>query len=214
MSSNDNTNLYIIFASTPFRVGSFIRMVTKHKYNHAAITFDKDLGSWYSFARRYKNAPFYGGFVSESGLRYKMQNKYTHIKVCKLSLSSDDVDIIHNYIKEMKAHSNEYVYNMFSAFLFPFSKKLNINNAYTCVEFVVSVLSKVDSRIKTDNYYSIIDLENIYNDKLMYEGLYEIPKDIVNWEEDTFMEHRTFLSNTYNTILSLFKLTRLYFATK
>jgi hypothetical protein len=66
--------VYIVFSSTPYRIGKFIRRLTREAYNHVSIALDPDLTKMYGFARRYYRTPFYGGFVRESLSRYHQVN--------------------------------------------------------------------------------------------------------------------------------------------
>ena len=195
-------------------MSKFIRTITKNEYNHAAISFDIELKTLYSFARHYKKAPFYGGFVTESCLRYNVEKHFSNIKVYAIPLTKKDEECLSDYLNYFKSHPDKYLYNMFSAILVPFRKKIVINNAFTCVEFVTSILSLIDERINILDYYSIADLENLYQDKLIYEGIFETTKDVSNWSNDTFLESNGLTTNAFYTARSFYRLASNYIQKK
>lgn len=210
MNTKAQSNLYIIISSTPYKMGRFIRTVTRNEYNHAAISFDIELKTLYSFARHHKKAPFYGGFVTESCLRYNVKKSFSNIKVYAIPLSKKDSEHLIEYLESFKSQPDKYLYNLFSAILVPFHKKIIINNAFTCVEFVISILSLVDDRINIFDYYSISDLEKLYHDKLIYKGIFETTKDVSNWSTDTFLEGNRLTTNTFYTAKSFYRLASNY----
>ena len=71
----EEKKLYVVFSATPLKVGSMIRTVTGEKYNHVSISFSPRLKTLYSYARYYKKAPLYGGFVKENAERYQNKGK-------------------------------------------------------------------------------------------------------------------------------------------
>ena len=78
--------IYVVFSSTPYKIGKTIRMLTGEKYNHVSISLDAELTQMYSFARRYYKTPFYGGFVKESLSRYQLNQNKATIKICKMGV--------------------------------------------------------------------------------------------------------------------------------
>jgi len=156
-------SIYVIFFSTPFRIGAVIRKFTKNKYNHSAISLDADFSKVYSFARYNKNNPLYGGFIHESLLRYNNKGMTAEIKICEIPITKEEYENIEEYIQKVNDSKQEYIYNLYSALSYVFEKKIQINKSYTCVEFVLKILSKYCHILNIDNnkFYSILDLENI-----------------------------------------------------
>ena len=92
--------IYVILSSTHCRVGSFIRLVTRNKYNHASISLDPDFKKLYSFARYHQDAPLYAGFTEESPLRYKNNYKYAGIKIYKIPVTKKQYNNTKKHIKK------------------------------------------------------------------------------------------------------------------
>ena len=135
---------YIAFLLTPFGTGKIIRTVTGFPYNHTGISFSPEMKYFYSFARYYKKAPFYAGFVKESALRYNNNGKIAKIKICAVPVSEENYNNAKKHIEDITEHSEEYIYNLISVITFPFRKSVKIKKSYTCIEFVLSMLMRFD----------------------------------------------------------------------
>jgi len=196
------TYLYIVFSSTPFKMGKMIRFVNRFNYNHVSISLDGGLNMLYSFARHYKTAPFYGGFVKEACLRYKNADSYANIEVCALPISDIQQDKIHNYLTNMDQNSNLYVYNMLSAIGTVLGKKVKMQHAFTCVEFITDLLEKCDIGVGTDtnNYYTIKDIFDKVCGYSVYGGSVTKYLSDSGWQEDTFPLEKSLFSRARLTL--------------
>lgn len=178
--------LYIVFSATPYRVGSIIRFFTKNRYNHVSVSFHQNLQTLYSFARYHKNAPLYGGFVRESCLRYRRGDKYANIKVCRIPVSDEQKNAIKEYIESL----DEKCYNLISVPFALIKKKYRAIRAYTCVEFVVSLLCEAKiGAFCEEKFYSINDLEQQLSEYAVYEGSFKTIAKGSTWGRDKFPEH-------------------------
>lgn len=200
--------LYIVFSSTPGKMGKFIRTMTHYPYNHVAVSLDKDLKTLYSFARHYRNAPFYGGFVKESRLRYLKNGNFASVKVYALPVTEDKLEAVKNYIKSVEEEADRYVYNMLSAACSPIKKRVCLSYAFTCVEFVVDLLSicEITKDLKTRNFCSIETLDNTLN---VYSAeCYPITRVIngSSWDGDTYPTNKSLWKRTCLTVKSNGKL--------
>lgn len=178
-------NLYIIFSSTPLKLGKLIRAVTHSKYNHISICTDEKLEHFYSFARYYKNAPLYGGFTEESALRYQ----YCDLKIFKLSLTREQMERVKNHIAYLQASEKVYIYNTFSALAAMFHLKIYIPYAYTCVEFAADILIRYcNLHADLQKFYSINRLELILEQS---HDVQVLPVQVLSgssWGNDHFPE--------------------------
>ena len=186
--------IYVIFSSTPYKMSKFIRAFTRNFYNHVSVSIDPNLECFYSFARKNKRAPFYGGFVQESKLRFVNKNKYSVIKIAKIPVNEKQFEKVSEILSNMKEHSEAYIYNTVSALVSVFGKKVTIKNAYTCVEFVMYLLRNAEIIENVNPYknYSIRMLEILLNDYTSFEGEIEISHE--SWGEDKFNESKTTVS--------------------
>lgn len=165
-----NKNLYVVFSATPLKMGSMIRSVTGEKYNHISLSFDPELKTMYSFARHYKKAALYGGLVRETPARYRHNGKTADVFVCALPITEREESVIKNRVREMLSAPQSCHYNMFSAATSVFSHRVFIKNCYTCVEFIVHILSRIVPEICETEFYSVEDVRQILKGYEIYSG--------------------------------------------
>ncbi len=178
--------IYILFAATPYKTGSFIRHVLHNRYNHVALSFNENLSEMYSFSRYHANAPFFAGFVKESFNRYEWHGSFSDIKICRLSVSDKKYDFLKKHIERMRSHSKAYVYNYYSAAMTPLHHRVRIRNAYTCVEFVGDLISMADVNVRMGDFHSIPGLEKICAPYVIYEGSARTYPAVGSWKGDAF----------------------------
>ncbi len=203
--------LYVIFSSTPYKIGKFIQTVTGYPYNHVAVSLDAKPQTLYAFARHYKNTPFYGGFVLESGKRYQYKGHWAQSKVCAIPITPRQYHQIRSYLEQMNRHANQYLYNMFSAVCYPLHKKIHLRQAFTCVEFAVELLDKfqIPVGVTADRFYSIKDLADCLQPYLVYTGPVTGYLSDATWARDTFPLRQNLWSKAYLTVSANQKLLHL-----
>jgi len=211
-------NIYIVFSSTSTKMGSLIRFVTRYKYNHVSLSFDKNIHTLYSFARYNKTIPLVGGFVEESVLRYYDDNKnWAQVKICEIPISVEKHDKLQEYIKKIKTKSDEYIYNSFSAALVPLHKKIKIKNSFTCLEFIDFILDEfnIESSVNSKKFCSVFDLDCLLSKYLVYEGSLDFQADIIGWGNDDFAYTKASKARATIKTVKHFKrlLTRMIFKT-
>jgi len=162
--------LYIIFASTPYKIGKMIRRITGDTYNHACIALDENLEQMYGFARRYYHTPLYGGFVRESISRYHVNGESAQMRVCRIPVTEEQYKTLSQLLADMLKRQEHYIYNHLSALCALFHKPLKIKDAFICVEFVVHILHSVGIPLDPNHYYSVGDLEALMRPYEFYTG--------------------------------------------
>ena len=211
LACNDQKSVYIIFSHTHTRIGALIRLVTRHEYNHVSVALDGDFKTMYSFTRYYKNAPFVAGFSEESPLRYcSNTDEVTNVKVCKIPVSAEKHAQISEYLRAVQRDSDKYLYNLFSAALYPAGRRVQIRNSYTCIEFAIHVLSTfyVADGIYDHRFYKIIELENLLDRYKMYEGDLSGIAHPDGWGNDgyqVYIRRRTLMFSSAKRLGRLFK---------
>lgn len=163
-------HIYIVFSSTPYRIGKLIRRATGEEYNHVSIALDERLTRMYSFARRYYRTPFLGGFVKESLSRYHVNGEATHIRMCRLEVTDKQYSALEHKLEEMYARREHYLYNHLSAITALFRKTVKLRDAYTCVEFAVPMLQSFGIAVEPAKYYTVGDLEKLLSGNVIYTG--------------------------------------------
>lgn len=197
-------NMYIVFSSTPFKVGRMIRAFTGEEYNHVSIMFDYEFNEAYSFGREHIDTPFYGGLIKDSISRYKHKNKKAYINVCKIAVDDESYLKALLTVRRMYENKSSYVYNLFSAAVALFHRKWLISNAFTCVEFCTYVLGMVTDKIDTNRFYSVEGLLDVFKENSIYEGEF----NFAGAEDKEYKKHhgrRAAVKVTANAVLELIK---------
>lgn len=165
-----NKMIYVVFSATPLKIGTMIRFVTRGQYNHVSFSFDPRLKTLYSYARYHKSAPFYGGFVKESPARYKNKDIQATVFVCALPVDEQKYNLIQKRIRAMEQSPYKYRYNLLSAATSPLSKRVIVPDCYTCIEFVVSLLSMAFDGFCETDFYEIEELRKKLMPYCVYSG--------------------------------------------
>lgn len=147
--------LYILVSATPYRMGRWIRRVTGEPYNHVSIATEEDFKRCYSFARRYYRTPFYGGFVEEHPSRYHHNGDAAEVRLYRLPLTQAQWDRLQSLLAGMRQQPERYLYNHLSALAAPLHVRVRVRDAFTCAEFVVSVLSALGFDFDAGRFYTI-----------------------------------------------------------
>ena len=148
-------SLYVLFSATPYRMGKCIRFITGEPYNHVSIATEEDLRECYGFARRYYETPFYGGFVTERPSRYIHNGRVSKIRLYRLPLTNAQWLKLDTLLQSMRSQPERYLYNHLSAMMAPMHLKVKVRDAFTCAEFVVSVLNRLGFDFDATRFYTI-----------------------------------------------------------
>lgn len=167
-------DVYVVFSSTPYKIGKFIRIFTGEFYNHVSIMFDENMLEAYSFGRKHVDTAFYGGIIKDSVSRYKKNGVVADVSICRISVDDDAYSNALNMAKTMYENKQYYVYNFFSAVVSIFQKRIFIENSFTCVEFCAFILSMMTDKIQKNGFYSVEDLYEIFKEFSVYKGEFNI----------------------------------------
>lgn len=163
-------HLYVVFSSTPYKIGRMIRFFTHTSYNHVSVSLDPRLRTMYAFARRFYRTPFYGGFVIETPSRYRIGKNNAHIKVCRIPISQESYDTLQAHFAYMSAQKEQYLYNHFSVLGVFIRKRIRVKDAYMCIEFCIDALKMAGLPVDPIKYYSIKQAETFLAPYVIYTG--------------------------------------------
>ncbi|MCQ6277234.1 hypothetical protein JMM81_20375 [Bacillus sp. V3B] len=166
-------NIYILLTDTGTWFSRMIKCYTKAPYNHASISLDENLEELYSFGRKVYYNPLSAGFVKEGVDRgVFLYKKNTKCIIYKMVVSELQYDIILKSIAQFKYFEDQYRYNLLGVMGIAMNKRIIRKNAFTCSQFVASVL--VASGIHVfEKYIELItpnDITKIPQLQLIYEG--------------------------------------------
>lgn len=198
--------IYVVFSATPYKMGRFIRKITRQQYNHVSVALDEKLEEMYSFARHYQDTPLYGGFVEESQERYYYKSTASKVKVYAIPLDATEYEKVNGYIERMKINQEEYIYNTISAICTLFRYRVHIDKSYTCTEFAVNVLAHANTGLQHNAFYSIEDLENEFQHCMIYQGDIESIANTNKNTDEQFLVKHGIIFRCYNTGILFSKL--------
>lgn len=159
-------------------------MYTRFPYNHVSIALDEGLEDIYSFGRKVYTNPFSGGFVKErmdQGVFF--HKKETKCVLYKLTVNEEQFNHIIQIIYQFERFSANYRYNLMGIFAIALNMELKRNNAFTCSQFVATVLrmsglklwKKCPELVRPDDFVLIPTLELVYEGKLHeYQHYYQM----------------------------------------
>ena len=190
-ASMSQRTIRVVFSATPSRMGKFIRATTHSTYNHVSVSL-RENGALYSFARKYCNVPFCGGFVKESPLRYRNGNRKAYVRICTIPVTEEQHHAVKSRLQRMLRQPDRYLYNLFSAAAAPLRQRIPLPASYTCVEFTVSLLRVADvlTEEEAGRFWSVDALQKRLSPFLSYEGPFP-DIDRAAWLEDSFPRRRS-----------------------
>lgn len=195
-------NLYVLFSTTPYRMGKCIRFITGEPYNHVSIATEEDLRECYGFARRYYETPFYGGFVTERPSRYIHNGRVSKIRLYRLPLTNAQWLKLDTLLQSMRSQPERYLYNHLSAMMAPMHLKVKVRDAFTCAEFVVSVLNRLGFDFDATRFYTIGGIAKRLEDYHVYTGQFPTEGE----RDHNFFQVRPLRHPVYTSAMSIFAL--------
>lgn len=137
----EKTSVYIVLSRPRTVVSDLIYLVTKDTYTHAAISFDKELRTMYSFGRKYPYNPFYGRFKKEE-LDEGLYKRLDHLPgaVIELTVTQAQYDKAWELLSEFLTHPEKYKYNYLGLMDHLQERAVCRENRFVCSEFVYYIL--------------------------------------------------------------------------
>ena len=206
-------NVYIVLSATPTLMGKIIRIFTRSLYNHSSISLTEDWSEMYSFARYRRLNPLVGGFVKEFPERLSLgKERNVFIKVFKIPVNDCQYEEIKKFIYEIRDAEEENIYNTAAVLTILFKIKININNAYTCADFVAESLFRGDiiSRNQVSRDILPDEIQKMLDKHIYFHGClnnYEPVKEIIFDSKDFFEKTKIVkeIPRTYYHFKSLVK---------
>ena len=165
--------IYIVMSQTGTLLSRVIKFVTKKKYNHVSISFDKNIYNMYSFGRINPYNPFIGKYIEEhpnKGTYLRFKN--TKCIILEVNITNKQYNNAYKIIKYMNSNKNKYKYNITGLLLAAININIKRVDKYYCSEFVRYILK--NSNINIGNIPMIAhptDFLKLENSKILYEGL-------------------------------------------
>lgn len=167
--------VYVVLTRTGTRVAKMIRMYTREPYSHVSLSFDENLDTLYSFARRHIHNPLNAGFIEEhidSGI-FGMDKRIDCAVYC-LEFPQKEYRRIYGLVQELLCHKEEYSYNFVGLLMVALNRPWSRPKQFFCSEFVAWVLgtaglsltSKEYALMRPEDFRRCLSLYQIYEGKL------------------------------------------------
>lgn len=170
--ANENKqSIYIVISKTQTKFARCIRRIGHLEYNHSALGLDADLNEFYAFSRPQHRAIFLGRLVRETLDRYTLNKKRpVPVVVFRLPISFEQHEYLHKTIQKISCDP-EYMYNLFSVLMFPFTHGFATYKAYNCTEFVAHMLKELNFPLHKPAYqYRPDDFMKILEEYIIFTG--------------------------------------------
>lgn len=141
--------VYIVLEEGKTAFSAAIKKFTNSVYSHAAISFDPEMKTMYSYGIEGSEKGFLGGFIKED-IRDKDPDK--HMAVFAIFLKPDDWNKLRNIISQFVENAKKTGYSYLNIILSNiFRIPLNRNKKMICSQFVDRVLKLINVDISNKN---------------------------------------------------------------
>ncbi|SEL20566.1 hypothetical protein SAMN04488688_103139 [Paenibacillus sp. cl141a] len=171
----DDQSVFILLTNTGTLFTKVIQGYTRAPYNHASISFNRELSELYSFGRKNPNNPLNGGFVKED-LKTGTFSKYpnTTCVIYELQVSERDIAKMKRVLQAFIRKDKKYFYNILGVLGIALKEPIEFSNSYFCSQFVAEILQrsgvrlwdKLPALVTPDDFRQSERLQLIYQGKL------------------------------------------------
>ncbi|MGE7825507.1 hypothetical protein [Paenibacillus sp. NPDC093718] len=171
----EDQSVFILLTNTGTLFTKVIQGYTRAPYNHASISFNRELSELYSFGRKNPNNPLNGGFVKED-LKTGTFSKYpnTTCVIYELQVSERDIAKMKRVLQAFIRKDKKYFYNILGVLGIALKEPIEFSNSYFCSQFVAEILKrsgvrlwdKLPALVTPDDFRQSERLQLIYEGKL------------------------------------------------
>lgn len=172
-------SIYIVLTATGTLFSRCIGLYTKARYNHVSLCLDSKIHEFYSFGRKIRWFPLYGGFVIEhtdSGMFKAFGN--TMCAIYRLDIEDYKFRSLEQDVAGFIKNRRMYGYNLLGLIGVMMNRPLKRRNKFFCTQFVATMLAdngiydfgKDLSLVTPQDFYGIPDLMPVYEGKLSELG--------------------------------------------
>lgn len=167
------STIYIMLTNTGTLFTKMIQTYTRAPYNHASISFNKELSEMYSFGRKNPNNPLNGGFVKED-IQTGTFSKYpgTTCVIYELQATERQIEKMKRVLRVFIQKDKKYLYNLLGVIGIALKEPVEFSNSYFCSQFVAEILQRSGIRLwnKLPALVTPDDFRQCDRLKLVYEG--------------------------------------------
>ncbi|MCQ4087887.1 hypothetical protein [Saccharibacillus sp. JS10] len=176
----ESRSIYILLTNTGTLFTKMIQVYTRAPYNHASISFDRELTELYSFGRKNPYNPVDGGFVRED-IRTGTFSRYpnTACVIYKIEVSEREEAKMRRVLNVFIRSREKYLYNLLGIVGVALKEPVEFSNSYFCSQFVAEILHRSGIKIwnKLPALVTPDDFRQSERMELIYEGLLKSYQD-------------------------------------
>ncbi len=168
-------SVFILLTNTGTLFTKMIQGYTRAPYNHASISFNRELSELYSFGRKNPNNPLNGGFVRED-IKTGTFSKYpnTTCVIYELRVTDREVEKMKRVLQLFIRKDKKYLYNILGVIGIALKEPVEFSNSYFCSQFVAEILersgiklwNKLPALVTPDDFRQCERLDLIYEGRL------------------------------------------------
>lgn len=167
--------IYIVLMHSMTAPAKLVKLATRYKYSHVAISLEKNCDTLYSFGRKKVNNALDGGYSVElrNGEFFK-KFKNAVCSVYEINVTDKQKESLENLLFDMQKDSEKFKYDFVGAFLRFFKIPITFKNQYTCSYFVAYALEKAEiyrfetpCHFITPKHFEKLNLNKIYEGKYL-----------------------------------------------
>ena len=164
-------NIYIILSQTGTLFSKAIRLHTKDPYNHASISFEKNLEAMYSFGRKRRYNPIDTGLIQENFNR-GLFPYFPNARCCILEIpvTDEEYEIMYQVVNEFYSNKDNYRYNLIGVLSYTIGLGLARKDHFFCSQFVSYILGNTSNWDSVHELTKPMDFLRIPNRKIVFEG--------------------------------------------
>lgn len=169
--------IYIIQMHTRTIPSKIVKLFTRYKYSHVAISFNKNCDYIYSFGRRNLYSILKGGFIMEykNGSFFK-KFRNTDCRIYEVCITNNQYNDLVKIVKYMKKNKLDYGYDYVGIVFRFLGVPVTFKKKYVCSYFVAELLKEANiyEFDKNTCFVKPRDFEDIDILNLIYTGKYAL----------------------------------------
>ncbi|MDH6363180.1 hypothetical protein M2139_000155 [Enterococcus sp. PF1-24] len=174
-------SIFILLTRSDTYISKMIYLATADKYTHASISFDKNLGSLYSFSRKKVDYPLPAGLIKENLLKgYYEKCTAMPCALYEIKVPKKKYHQAKREVEKMYHNEEMYRYSIIGLILCKFGFAFPRKTHYFCSQFVSEILQKNEildlpkepSLMRPSDYMSVPELTCLFEgtlDELLFE---------------------------------------------
>lgn len=164
-------NIYIVLSQTGTLFSKAIKWHTKDPYNHASISFDRNLEAMYSFGRKRRYNPIDTGLIEENFDR-GLFPYFPNARCCILEIpvTEEEYEMMYRVVQEFYQNKDNYRYNLMGVLTYTVGLGFSRKDHFFCSQFVSYIMTHMSCWNNNPELTKPMDFFDVPNKKIIYEG--------------------------------------------